>query len=55
MAPPLKMYSELAKWWPLLSPPGHYVKEAQDLRAMLQAAFDAAAAAEWLKQANGQS
>ena len=35
------MYSELAKWWPLLSPPGHYVKEAQDLRAMLQAAFDA--------------
>lgn len=40
MAPPLKMYSELATWWPLLSPPGHYVEEAQDIRAMLQAAFD---------------
>lgn len=26
-----KMYDELAKWWPLLSPPSHYVEEAEDL------------------------
>lgn len=28
---PLRMYSELASWWPLLSPPSHYVEEAADL------------------------
>jgi len=38
----LKMYSELARWWPLLSPPSHYVEEAADLRTMLSAAPDAA-------------
>jgi SAM-dependent methyltransferase len=25
------MYRELAEWWPLLSPPAHYVEEAADL------------------------
>jgi hypothetical protein len=25
------MYSELAGWWPLVSPPSHYVEEAADL------------------------
>src|SRR5688500_6823195 len=27
----MRMYSELAEWWPLLSPPSHYVEEAADL------------------------
>jgi SAM-dependent methyltransferase len=27
----VKLYSELASWWPLLSPPSHYVEEAADL------------------------
>ena len=38
---PLKLYSELATWWPLLSPPSHYVEEAADLRPALHAAPDA--------------
>ena len=29
--PRLRMYSDLAAWWPLLSPPSHYVEEAADL------------------------
>lgn len=29
------LYSELAGWWPLLSPPGHYVEEAADLLGRL--------------------
>lgn len=35
-----RMYSDLAVWWPLLSPPGHYVEEAADLLPMLQSATD---------------
>lgn len=27
----LRMYSDLASWWPLLSPPSHYTEEAADL------------------------
>jgi SAM-dependent methyltransferase len=27
----LRLYSDLAHWWPLLSPPSHYVEEAADL------------------------
>jgi SAM-dependent methyltransferase len=27
----LRMYSDLARWWPLLSPPSHYTEEAADL------------------------
>ncbi|HEU4431528.1 MAG TPA: class I SAM-dependent methyltransferase [Myxococcota bacterium] len=30
-----RMYSELAHWWPLLSPPAHYVEEAAFFRALL--------------------
>lgn len=29
--PTLRLYSDLARWWPLLSPPSHYVEEAADL------------------------
>jgi SAM-dependent methyltransferase len=38
---PMKMYRELAVWWPLVSPPSHYVEEAADLLPMLIAAPDA--------------
>ncbi len=31
-----KMYGELAKWWPLLSPPSEYVEEAAFFRALLR-------------------
>lgn len=31
----MRIYSELASWWPLLSPPSHYVEEAADLRRFL--------------------
>lgn len=31
----LRLYDELAAWWPLLSPPEEYVEEAQDLLARL--------------------
>lgn len=31
----MRMYSELAHWWPLLSPPTHYVAEATFFRALL--------------------
>jgi trans-aconitate methyltransferase len=27
----VRLYQELAEWWPLLSPPEHYVEEAADL------------------------
>ena len=32
----MRMYSELAHWWPLLSPPAHYVEEATFFRALLR-------------------
>jgi SAM-dependent methyltransferase len=31
----MRLYSELAGWWPLLSPPIHYVEEARDLLPLL--------------------
>src|SRR4051794_23620784 len=31
----MKLYSELAHWWPLMSPPTHYVEEAADLLPLL--------------------
>lgn len=37
---PLKMYEELAKWWPLLSPPDEYTEE---VAFFLQALHDAGA------------
>jgi SAM-dependent methyltransferase len=30
-----RLYSELAEWWPLLSPSSHYVEEAADLLGVL--------------------
>ncbi len=38
--PEHRMYSDLAKWWPLLSPPSHYVEEADDLVPYMLAATD---------------
>jgi SAM-dependent methyltransferase len=37
----LKLYNDLAKWWPLFSPPSEYVEEAEDLLPALLAAPDA--------------
>lgn len=37
----MKMYNELAPWWPLVSPPSHYVEEAADLLPVLMQAADA--------------
>ena len=38
-APPgLRLYHELAAWWPLFSPPSEYAEEAEDLLARLPAA-----------------
>ena len=34
-APTLRLYDDLAAWWPLFSPPGEYVEEAEDLLARL--------------------
>jgi SAM-dependent methyltransferase len=31
-----RLYSDLAAWWPLLSPPSHYVEEAADLLPLLE-------------------
>src|SRR5512134_2519996 len=31
-----KMYGELARWWPLLSPPSEYAEEAAFFRALLR-------------------
>jgi SAM-dependent methyltransferase len=35
-APRPRFYDELAHWWPLFSPPEHYVEEAEDLLSRLQ-------------------
>ncbi|MFN8521602.1 MAG: class I SAM-dependent methyltransferase [Chloroflexota bacterium] len=35
-----RLYSELAHWWPLLSPPSHYEEEAAELLPRLLAATD---------------
>ena len=35
-----RLYSDLAAWWPLLSPPSHYVEEAADLLPTLMSATD---------------
>jgi SAM-dependent methyltransferase len=34
------MYGDLARWWPLMSPPSHYEEEAADLLPPLLAAID---------------
>lgn len=41
MSLPFRMYSDLAVWWPLLSPPSEYVEEAADLLPSILAAPDA--------------
>jgi hypothetical protein len=33
----LRLYADLAGWWPLMSPPSHYVEEAADLLPLLTA------------------
>jgi SAM-dependent methyltransferase len=38
---PPRLYADLAAWWPLMSPPSHYVEEAADLIPMLLEAADA--------------
>ena len=38
---PPRLYTDLAAWWPLLSPPSHYVEEAADLLPEMLAAPDA--------------
>ena len=40
----MRAYTDLAAWWPLFSPPSHYVEEAADLAPTLLAAPDAAPA-----------
>ncbi len=37
----LRLYSDLASWWPLMSPPSHYVEEAADLLPLLCGGTDA--------------
>ena len=37
----MRLYSDLAHWWPLFSPPIHYVEEAADLLPTLLGAPDA--------------
>ena len=38
---PARLYSDLAAWWPLVSPPSHYGEEAADILPDLLAAPDA--------------
>ena len=40
----LRMYDELAAWWPLLSPPEEYVEEAEDLLPRLKPVADSGTA-----------
>jgi SAM-dependent methyltransferase len=35
----LKLYDELAKWWPLFSPPEDYEEEADDLQRLILTAY----------------
>jgi len=35
----VRFYDELAEWWPLFSPPSHYVEEAEDLLRRLAPAI----------------
>jgi hypothetical protein len=35
-----RLYTDLAEWWPLFSPPSHYDEEAADLLATLLSATD---------------
>jgi ubiquinone/menaquinone biosynthesis C-methylase UbiE len=35
-----RLYTDLAEWWPLFTPPSHYVEEATDLLPTLLSATD---------------
>jgi SAM-dependent methyltransferase len=37
----VRIYGELAHWWPLFSPPSHYVEEIDDILPTLMSAPDA--------------
>jgi hypothetical protein len=37
----LRLYTDLAQWWPLPSPPSYYDEEAADLLRSLRSAVDA--------------
>jgi SAM-dependent methyltransferase len=37
----VRLYTDLAAWWPLFSPPKHYVEEAEDILPTLMSAPDA--------------
>jgi SAM-dependent methyltransferase len=53
MTDSLRLYSEFASWWPLLSPPSHYVEEAADLLPHLLGGADAAAPLTLLELGSG--
>lgn len=38
--PEPRLYSDLARWWPLLSPPSHYTEEANHLFSVLRTATE---------------
>ena len=48
-----RLYADLARWWPLMSPPSEYVEEAVDLLALLLDAPDAADARTLLELGSG--
>ena len=49
----MKLYSDLASWWPLMSPPMHYVEEAADLLPLLLEGDDASAPRTLLELGSG--
>ncbi len=49
----LRLYSDLAGWWPLMSPPSHYVEEAAELLPLLVDGPDAASARTLLELGSG--
>jgi hypothetical protein len=49
----LRLYAELASWWPLMSPPVHYVEEAADLLPLLRDVRDPSPARTLLELGSG--
>jgi hypothetical protein len=49
----MKLYSDLASWWPLMSPPIHYVEEAADLLPLLLEGEDPSAPRTLLELGSG--
>jgi hypothetical protein len=50
---PLRLYTDLARWWPLMSPPADYVEEAAVLLPLLAGGADAARAGTLLELGSG--